>query len=145
MSEKEKKELEVNPDANDIIDDEDVDLDMDLDEEDVDVDELAEKSEEKATGKTAKAAKSAAPAKSAAKKAKPPEKKKSGNRLVRFFKDMRVELKKVAWPTKKQTVNNTGIVIGVVLVAGAFVWIFDGIAGSLITALINLAGSFFGA
>lgn len=74
----------------------------------------------------------------APKKNKPAEKKKSGNRIFRFFREMKSELKKVVWPTRKQTINNTGIVIAVVIVVGAFVWIFDGIAGSLIGALINL-------
>lgn len=73
------------------------------------------------------------------KKAKPVEKKK-GNRVGRYLREMKSELKKVAWPTKKQTVNNTGVVLLCVLIVGAFVWIFDGVANQLIGALLNLFG-----
>lgn len=82
------------------------------------------------------------PAKSgSSKKNKQPEKRKGGRGPMRYLREMRSELKKVVWPSKKQTLNNTGIVIVVVLVVGVFVWIFDGIAGSLIGALIKLFGA----
>ena len=84
------------------------------------------------------------PAKSdKAKKAKAPEKKKSG-RVSRYLREMRSELKKVAWPTKSQTINNTGIVILCVIVVGACVWIFDALAGELISGLLKLFGNLFG-
>ena len=35
-----------------------------------------------------------------------------------FFKDVKAELKKVIWPTKKQLVNNTVAVISIVLIVG---------------------------
>ncbi len=75
------------------------------------------------------------------KKAKPAEKKKQGNRVARYFREMKSELKKVVWPTRKQTFNNTGIVIVCVIIVGVFVWIFDGVAGQLIRALLSLFGS----
>lgn len=37
-------------------------------------------------------------------------------RWARSFKDMRGEMKKVVWPTKKQVINNTLIVLAVVLI-----------------------------
>lgn len=75
------------------------------------------------------------------KKAKPAEKKKQGNRVARYFREMKSELKKVVWPTRKQTINNTGIVILCVLIIGVFVWVFDGVAGQLIGALLRLFGA----
>lgn len=42
-----------------------------------------------------------------------------------FFKDMRKELKKVIWPTKKQTVKNTLVVIGIVLLVAVIVIVLD--------------------
>lgn len=76
-----------------------------------------------------------------AKKSKPSEKKnKSGGRLSRYLREMKSELKKVAWPSKKQTMNNTGVVIVCVIIVGIFVWIFDGIAGQFISALLNFFG-----
>ena len=51
-------------------------------------------------------------------------------RVGKWLKDMKSELKKVQWPTRKQTINNTLIVIACVIVVGVFIWIFDYIAGS---------------
>ena len=49
-------------------------------------------------------------------------------------------MKKVQWPSKKQTINNTLIVIACVAVVGLFIWIFDFIAGGAIRGLISLLG-----
>ena len=78
-------------------------------------------------------------AKADAKKAKEKALKKSrGNRITRWLREMRSELKKVQWPTKKQTINNTLIVIACVIVVGLFIWIFDFVATEGINALIDL-------
>ena len=76
-----------------------------------------------------------------AKKDKKSEKKPSFfTRIAKWFKDMKRELKKVQWPTKKQTVNNTVIVIACVILVGLFIWVFDFIAGGAIKGLISLLG-----
>ena len=49
-----------------------------------------------------------------------------------------MELKKVVWPTRKQTLNNTLIVIACVVFVGIFIWLFDAVAGALIRALFHL-------
>ena len=59
-------------------------------------------------------------------------------RIGKWLKEMKVELKKVQWPTRKQTINNTLIVIACVIVVGVFIWIFDYIAGSAIDVLLTL-------
>ena len=77
--------------------------------------------------------------KAADKKAKEKAKKKTkGNRFTRWLREMRSELKKVQWPTWKQVLKNTGIVILCVLVIGVFIWVFDLLAHSIIQALMNL-------
>ena len=87
-----------------------------------------------------------APAKPAkAEKKKDSKADKSANpgffgRIGKWFKEMRSELKKVQWPTPKQTANNTGIVILCVIVVGIFIWIFDAVAGGIIGGLISLIG-----
>jgi preprotein translocase subunit SecE len=53
---------------------------------------------------------------------------------------MKSELKKVQWPTRKQTINNTLIVIACVLVVGVFIWLFDFIANNGIRLLMSLLG-----
>ena len=76
-----------------------------------------------------------------AKKDKKSEKKSKPGvfaRIGKWLKDMKSELKKVQWPTRKQTINNTLIVIACVIVVGVFIWIFDYIAGSAIDVLLTL-------
>ena len=75
-----------------------------------------------------------------AKKEKKTEKVGFFARVGKWFKEMKSELKKVQWPTKKQTINNTMIVIACVLVVGLFIWVFDFIAGGAIKGLISLLG-----
>ena len=52
-------------------------------------------------------------------------KKKSGNRIAKFFKEVKSELKKVVWPSKKQVSKNTLIVITAVLIIGVVIWALD--------------------
>ena len=75
------------------------------------------------------------------KDAKPAEKKPGVfARIGKWFKDMKGELKKVQWPTGKQTLNNTVIVIVCCIIVGIFIWLFDALAGAVITALLDLFG-----
>lgn len=75
-------------------------------------------------------------------KAKADKEKKPGvgKRIALFFRELRSELKKVSWPTRADTLKKTGIVIVCVIVVGIIVWIFDGIASSVIDALLSLFG-----
>ena len=58
-------------------------------------------------------------------------------RAGKWFRDMKSELKKVQWPTKKQTINNTLIVIACVIVVGIFIALFDFVANEAISLLIS--------
>lgn len=42
------------------------------------------------------------------------------NKLVEFLKDVRIELSKVTWPTREQTVQYTFVVIGLSLFVALF-------------------------
>ncbi|MBQ6997159.1 MAG: preprotein translocase subunit SecE [Oscillospiraceae bacterium] len=59
--------------------------------------------------------------------------------IARYFRELKSELKKVVWSTPKQVAKNTLIVIACVIVVGVFIWVFDFVAQTLITAIINLA------
>ena len=61
-------------------------------------------------------------------------------RIGKWLKEMKVELKKVQWPTRKQTVNNTLIVIACVVVVGIFIWLFDLVANKGIGLILSLLG-----
>ena len=64
--------------------------------------------------------------------------KRAWGGICRYFRELRSELKKVVWPTPKQVLKNTLIVVACVLVVGVFIWMFDFVAGVGIEALINL-------
>lgn len=85
-------------------------------------------------------AKESKPAKAKKEKSAKDKKPGFGKRMGRFFRELRAELKKVAWPSKADTIKKTGIVIVCVIVVGIIVWIFDGIASAVIDALLSLFG-----
>ena len=64
---------------------------------------------------------------------------RAGNRVARWFREMRSELKKVVWPSKSQMINNTIIVIISVLVVGVLVWVFDAVLNLVVQGIISLA------
>ena len=56
----------------------------------------------------------------------------------RWFREMKSELKKVVWPSGKETMKNTGTVLLCSMVVGAFIWIFDAVAVLAVNTLIGL-------
>ena len=58
-------------------------------------------------------------------------------RIGKYFKDTRSELKKVAWPSRKETINNTVVVIAVVAVSAVFMLVLDLGFGGIIHLLIG--------
>ena len=74
-------------------------------------------------------------------KAKKDKKPGSGKRIGKYFRELKSELKKVAWPTKADTMKRTGTVIVCAILVGIIVWIFDGLAGAIIDALLSLFGN----
>lgn len=47
------------------------------------------------------------------------------NRIFEFLKDVRIELKKVSWPTREETIRLTGIVILTSVALAAFLGLLD--------------------
>ena len=69
-----------------------------------------------------------------AEKAKNPAKKSRLRNFGRFFSDVKSEFKKIVWPTRKQAINNTLVVLGFSAAVGVIVWSFD----AVLTLIINL-------
>ena len=61
-------------------------------------------------------------------------------RVGKWFREMRSELKKVVWPSRKQLINNTVVSVVVMLISALGVWGFDQIAGLLVQGLLGLKG-----
>jgi preprotein translocase subunit SecE len=49
----------------------------------------------------------------------------TGKQLIGFGRDSVREVKKVAWPTRKETVQMTAYVFGFVLIMAIFLWVTD--------------------
>lgn len=60
--------------------------------------------------------------------------------IVRYFKDARSEFKKVVWPSRKQVVNNTIVVIVALVVSGIAIWALDTGFGSLLMLMLGRNG-----
>lgn len=51
--------------------------------------------------------------------------KKSGQGIVKLYKEIRAELKKVIWLNRTQLINNTATVLIFCLIVGAIIWVAD--------------------
>ena len=51
--------------------------------------------------------------------------KKEPNKVAKWFKDLRIEFKKVVWPTRETVVNNTAVVLAVVVGSALIVGALD--------------------
>jgi len=48
-----------------------------------------------------------------------------GQNLIGFARESRMEVRKVVWPTRQETVQTTFMVIMAVIVIGIFLWLID--------------------
>jgi preprotein translocase subunit SecE len=51
--------------------------------------------------------------------------KKEGGKIRKWFKDLKIEFKKVVWPTKKTVLTNTSVVLSVIVAAAILVGLID--------------------
>ena len=68
------------------------------------------------------------------------KKAKGSNRIGKWFREMRSELKKVVWPTPKQVTNNTFVALAVMAVSAVVVWAVDWAATQIFQAILTLGG-----
>jgi preprotein translocase subunit SecE len=48
-----------------------------------------------------------------------------GERFIHFAKETRIELRKVVWPTREETLKTTGMIMVAVVIVAIFLWIVD--------------------
>jgi len=60
-----------------------------------------------------------------------------GIRLSSFTKETKIELRKVVWPTRDETVKTTGIIMVAVVIVAIFLWIVDAILTWAVQLLTN--------
>ena len=57
--------------------------------------------------------------------------------IAKFFRDTRSEMKKVLWPNKKQVINNTLVVIAVVIICGLVIFGLDNLFGLILRLILR--------
>ncbi|MBE6934288.1 MAG: preprotein translocase subunit SecE [Ruminococcaceae bacterium] len=67
--------------------------------------------------------------------------KRAWHGTCKYFRELKSELKKVVWPTPKQVLKNTMVVIACVVVIGVFIWLFDPAARFGVNKLIDAVHS----
>ncbi|MCL1903445.1 MAG: preprotein translocase subunit SecE [Oscillospiraceae bacterium] len=103
---------------------------------DIEVDEIKESAKE-SDGKVSKDKKAVQKKPTEKSTKKPDANKKSKRSPLKWFKDARAEFKKVTWPTSKQVVKNTSVVLTMLAVAGIAVWGLDKLLDFLLRLIIN--------
>jgi preprotein translocase subunit SecE len=59
-----------------------------------------------------------------------------GRRTIAFAQDSYNEVKRVIWPTRKETMQMTGIVFAFVAVMGLFLWVLDKLVAWLLFGVL---------
>ena len=57
-----------------------------------------------------------------------------------FMRDSRTEVRKVVWPTRKETTQTTLIVLAVVALVAVIMWMLDSLLGWLVRLLLGQGG-----
>ncbi|MBQ9965107.1 MAG: preprotein translocase subunit SecE [Clostridia bacterium] len=58
-------------------------------------------------------------------------------RLVRFFRDYKSEVKKIVWPSFKEVLRNTVIVLIMCAIIGVIIWLVDFGLGQLLELILG--------
>lgn len=59
------------------------------------------------------------------------------NKAGEFLGQVKAELQKVTWPTRKETYGTTVVVIMLVLLVGIYLWVVDTALSTLIRTLLK--------
>lgn len=65
------------------------------------------------------------------------ETEKKENRVVKYFREARAEMRKVTWPTRQEALYLTGIVLAVTVAMSILLWILDILFTGMMSALIG--------
>ncbi len=59
------------------------------------------------------------------------------NRARGYFRGVYNELKKVHWPTRREVLTYTGVVVVAVTIVGILIWIFDSLMSQILKLIIR--------
>lgn len=60
-----------------------------------------------------------------------------GRTAITFIREARTEVRKVVWPTRKETMQTTGMVLVVVVIVAIFLWMLDGLLAWAVGRLLG--------
>jgi len=63
-----------------------------------------------------------------------------GQRIWQFALDSRMEVRKVVWPTRQETLQTTLVVFIMVLIMGVLLWLFDMLLVTIVKFLTGQGG-----
>ncbi len=63
---------------------------------------------------------------------------KKENPIIRYVRETRAEIGKVTWPTRKESINLTIVVLVTVIAMSIFLGLFDALFSWIFTQLIHL-------
>ena len=59
-------------------------------------------------------------------------------KAIQFFRDVRTEAKKTTWPSRKETLQTTGLVLAMVVITAIFFLTVDQVIGAGMRALFGV-------
>jgi len=65
------------------------------------------------------------------------ETEKKENRVIKYFREARAEMRKVTWPTRQEALYLTGIVLAVTVAMSILLWVLDILFTGVMSALIG--------
>jgi len=57
---------------------------------------------------------------------------------AKFIREVRQEMSKVTWPTRKETLVSTAMVLFLVVLSAMFFWFVDSIISAVVRAILGL-------
>jgi preprotein translocase subunit SecE len=58
---------------------------------------------------------------------------------AKFIREVRQEVTKVTWPSRKETMVSTGMVLVLVLISALFFWFVDSVISAIVRVILGLA------
>jgi len=62
------------------------------------------------------------------------------DKVKKYLGEVQTELKKTTWPTKAELITQTQVVLGMLVVVGVFIFLWDKVLGLLLMGLFKLIG-----
>ncbi len=60
------------------------------------------------------------------------------NKIIDYLKKVKAELEKVAWPTRAELMNSTGVVLVLVVICSVFLGLVDKVLSIAVTSFLGI-------